>query len=91
MAGWYCADCGGRILVGTCGELGVKLVCLRCEAEMAVNRNDLAEEDRAYDWDWEEEGSSVQAAFPHDLQAAQEAAMCGRPVLPRLSGRMPWG
>ena len=90
MAGWVCADCGGSILVDTCGELGLKLMCLRCEAEIEVSGTDLTEEDLACDWDWEEEEASVQAGFPLDLKVDQAGRPSVRLALQSLSGSMPW-
>jgi lysine biosynthesis protein LysW len=90
MAGWYCADCGGKILLDNSGELGLKLVCLHCDAELEVVSIDPPEVDWAYDWDREEEGASIRVAFPHDLQEDQAEGMRGRLVLQSLSGSVPW-
>jgi lysine biosynthesis protein LysW len=90
MAGWYCADCGGEILLGSSGELGLKIVCVHCDIEMEVTSVDPPEVDWARDWDWEEERASVQEAFPHNVQVEQVGGVRGRLVLQSLSGSMPW-
>jgi lysine biosynthesis protein LysW len=91
MAGWYCADCGGKILLGNSGDLGLKLVCLHCDADLEVISIDPLEVDWACDSDWEEEGAGVQEALPCDLQEDQLEGMRGRLVLRGLSGSMLWG
>ena len=90
LAGWYGADCGGWVLVGISGELGLSLLCMRCDAEMEVTSIDPPDVDWACDWDWEEERASVQEAFPHDVQVDQAEGVRGRLVLHSLSGSMPW-
>jgi hypothetical protein len=90
MAGWYCADCGGRIVLGPTGELGLKLACLECDVELVVNGNDLPEVDWAYHWDWEDDGASSQAAFCRDGQVDRIEGMRGRLGQQSLSGSMPW-
>ena len=90
MAGWYCADCGGKILLGSSADLGLKIVCMHCDAEMEVTSIDRPEVDWACDWGWEEERASVQEAFPHSVQVEQAGGARGRLVVQSLSGSMPW-
>jgi hypothetical protein len=90
MAGWYCADCGGKILLDNSGARGLKLACLHCDAEVEVVGIDPPEVDWVYDCDWEGEGAGVQVAFPHDPPVHQAEGMGGRLDLQSLSGSVPW-
>ena len=90
MAGWYCADCGGTILLGTRGEAGLKLACRHCGAELYVNSTDPLEADWASDWDWECDGASSQAIIHDDRHVDRLEGMRRRLGLQNLSGSMPW-
>jgi hypothetical protein len=90
MAGWYCADCGGTILLGTRGEAGLTLVCRHCDAEVGVNSIDPLEADWASDWDWVDDGASSQAGIYDDRHVDRIEGMRGRLDVHSLSGSMPW-
>lgn len=90
MAGWHCADCGGRILFGTRGEAGLKLVCRHCDAEVEVNIIDPLEADWASEWDWVDDGASSRAAIYHDRHVDRVEGMRWRLGLQSISGSMPW-
>jgi alpha-aminoadipate carrier protein LysW len=55
MARVYCPDCDGAITVSSEVELGQKIICPHCEAELEVISLDPLELDWAYDWSWEED------------------------------------
>jgi lysine biosynthesis protein LysW len=59
MARVYCPDCDGRIVLGAQAEVGIKLVCPHCDAELEVISVDPPEVDWAYDWSWDEEEEEV--------------------------------
>ncbi len=90
MAGWYCADCGGRIFVGNNSESGLKLVCLHCQADLGVNSPERLEADWAYDYDWEDDGGNVQAFLGYDWQVDRSEEVRGHWEPRLLSGSMPW-
>ena len=53
MVSVYCPDCGGKLLLGSKVEWGLKLICLHCDAELEVISIDPPEVDGVYDWGWE--------------------------------------
>jgi lysine biosynthesis protein LysW len=59
MARVSCPDCDGRILLSSNVELGLKLICPHCDAELEVISIDPPGVDWAYDWSWEEDEEEV--------------------------------
>jgi hypothetical protein len=89
MGGWCCANCGGRIFVGSNGDLGLKLVCLYCQAELGVSSLAPREADWADARDWEDDGGG-QAALGYDRQVGLAEEMREHLVPHSLSEGMPW-
>ena len=55
MENVYCPDCDGKIVLNPRVQLGQKLVCPHCDAELEVISVDPVELDWAYDWSWDDE------------------------------------
>ena len=55
MENVYCPDCDGKIVINPRVQLGQKLVCPHCDAELEVISADPVELDWAYDWSWDED------------------------------------
>jgi len=55
MASAYCPDCDGRIVLNPHANLGQKLTCPHCDAELEVISVNPLEFDWAYDWSWDED------------------------------------
>jgi alpha-aminoadipate carrier protein LysW len=51
----YCPDCDGKIVINPRVQLGQKLVCPHCDAELEVISIDPVELDWAYDWSWDDD------------------------------------
>jgi alpha-aminoadipate carrier protein LysW len=54
MARAYCPECDGRIVLES-AEVGQKLTCPHCDADLEVIGVEPLELDWAYDWSWEDE------------------------------------
>ena len=55
MGSAYCPDCDGRIVLNPHANLGQKLTCPHCDAELEVISLNPLELDWAYDWIWDED------------------------------------
>ena len=55
MGSAYCPDCDGRIVLNPHANLGQKLTCPHCDAELEVISLNPLELDWAYDWSWDED------------------------------------
>jgi hypothetical protein len=55
MASTYCPDCDERIVLNPKPQVGRKITCPHCEADLEVISTEPLELDWSYDWDWDED------------------------------------